>query len=147
MSKSNHPSSVHYFVEDLDFNLSQEKNYTEWVRKIVAVNTAEIGVINFIFCSNAYLLGINQEYLSHDYYTDIISFPYTELPDPLEGDIFISIEMVKENALNNSVTFQEELRRVMAHGLLHFLGFKDKTPAEISTMRDKEEEMMALFVE
>ncbi|MCL4107804.1 UNVERIFIED_CONTAM: hypothetical protein GTU68_027189 [Idotea baltica] len=109
------------------------------------VNEVSLQVINYIFCSDEYLLEINQNYLKHDYYTDIISFPYSEKPSPLQGDIFISIDRVMENAKDREISFEKELLRVVSHGFLHFCGYKDKTEEEQENMRRKEEEMMQLF--
>jgi len=136
---------VNFFSEDIEFELSNEGKYVEWLGTIASTHHCSIKLINYIFCSDAYILDVNKQYLNHDYYTDIISFPYAEKPDPLEGDIFISIDMVRENANNNEVTFENELLRVMAHGVLHFLGFKDKSEQDTLIMRSKEEEMILLF--
>lgn len=136
---------VNFFSEDISFELDNEAKYKTWVNKIASSHQSSIKSINYIFCSNEYLLKVNQDYLSHDYYTDVISFPYSEKPDPLEGDIFISVEMLTENAVKNNVGFDNELLRVMSHGILHFLGFKDKTKDESEIMRKKEDEMISLF--
>lgn len=139
-------SEINFYYEDIDFELPETTNYAGWISKVLVKNNASASNLNYIFCTDEYLLKINLEYLNHDYYTDIISFPYAEHPNPIEGDIFISIDRVKDNAINNKVLFDNELLRVMAHGLLHFLGYKDKTEEDQRIMRAKEEEMMALFV-
>jgi rRNA maturation RNase YbeY len=136
---------VNFFSEEIDFELANPANYENWIFDIFKQEDGEIGDINYIFCNDDYLLNINQEYLNHDYYTDIISFPLSEKPDPISGDIFISIDMVKENALQIKVNFDEEILRVMAHGVLHFLGYKDKKEDEAAMMRKKEDEMISLF--
>jgi rRNA maturation RNase YbeY len=136
---------VNFFSEDTDFKLKNSPKYEHWITGIIEKENAKLDNINYIFCNDAYLLGINQQYLNHDYYTDIISFPLSEKPDPLSGDIFISIDMVKENALKNKVVFHEELLRVMAHGVLHFLGYNDKTEEESASMRKKEDEKISIF--
>ena len=138
-------SNIHFFSEDVSFSIAKPNQYKKWVFKIASYHKTEIKALNYIFCSDSYLLQVNKEYLEHDYYTDIISFPYSEFPDPLEGDIFISIDRVKENALDNQIAFEDELLRVMAHGVLHFLGFQDKSEKESHLMRKKEEEMIELF--
>lgn len=139
-------SSINFYSEEIDFELPNIENYTRWILKILENNASTAEYLNYIFCNDDYLLKINVEYLNHDYYTDIISFPYSEFPNPIEGDIFISIDRVKENALSNNVDFDNELLRVMAHGVLHFLGHKDKSVEDQQKMRAKEEEMMALFI-
>ncbi|GLR18916.1 rRNA maturation RNase YbeY [Portibacter lacus] len=136
---------VVFHFEDIEFELIPEEKYTTWVHKMAEVNKVSIEAINYIFCSDEYLLDINRNYLQHDYYTDIISFPYHEKPNPLQGDIFISIDRVKENAADLKIDFNTELLRVISHGLLHFCGFKDKTSEDQQIMREKEEEMMNLF--
>ena len=103
---------------------------------MVQSKNKKIGDVNYIFCDDAYLLEINQQYLQHDTYTDIITFDYCE-GDVLNGDIFISVERVRENAQQYKVTFQEELVRVMAHGILHLCGYKDKKKAEAEEMRSR----------
>lgn len=145
MSSDQNASSINFFSEEIDFELTSESSFEHWVDKIATENKASIENLNYIFCNDSYLLKVNQEYLDHDYYTDIISFPYSEFPDPLEGDIFISVDRVRENAKDNGVQFDNELKRVMAHGILHFLGYKDKSESEAAIMRKKEEEMIALF--
>ena len=100
--------------------------------------------VSFIFCDDQYLLKLNQEYLDHDTYTDIISFD-NSLGNALAGDIFISVDRVKENASDFGVEFEEELRRVLAHGILHFSGYKDKTEEQASLMRQKEDEKLKMF--
>ncbi len=101
--------------------------------------------INIVFCSDSYLLDINQNYLDHDTFTDIVTFDNSETPGLLESDIFISVDRVRENAKKLGFAFHQELRRVMAHGLLHLLGFKDKTGTDQALMREKENECLAMF--
>ncbi len=137
--------SIEFFYEDLDFQLSNEGLYLKWIKEILKVNKAELKALNFIFCDDSYILNVNLEYLNHDYYTDIISFPYSEFPHPIEGDIFISIDRVLDNSKSNNVSFENELQRVMAHGVLHFLGYKDKSEKDITEMRIKENEMIDIF--
>ena len=136
---------INFFSEDIDFELSQPETYVRWINIILNAHKATGEAISYIFCSDEYLLKVNREYLNHDYYTDIISFPYAEFPQPISGDIFISIDRVKDNSLEHGTVFETELRRVMAHGLLHFLGFKDKSEEEQKLMREKEEEMIGIF--
>lgn len=132
------------FNYETEFALENETAYIEWIQSIIASENKKEGEITFVFCDDAYLLEINQKYLNHDYYTDIISFDYS-VGNELNGDIFISIPMVKENAETYEVTFANELLRVMAHGVLHYAGYKDKSEEDSALMRAKEEEKMAMF--
>jgi len=129
---------------EFDFSLVNEARFTDWINRIIVSNEYFPGDISYIFCKDDYLLEINKKYLKHDTYTDIITFDYTN-GDLISGDIFISIERVRENALEFGAEFQDELLRVMCHGILHLMGFKDKTEDDIEIMRSKENEMMKLF--
>lgn len=129
---------------EFDFSLVNEARFTDWINRIIVSNEYFFGDISYIFCKDDYLLEINKRYLKHDTYTDIITFDYTN-GDLISGDIFISIERVRENALEFGAEFQDELLRVMCHGILHLMGFKDKTEDDIEIMRSKENEMMKLF--
>lgn len=133
--------NIHY---ETDFELESPKQFKSWITQVCESESFELGEINYIFCDDSYLLSINKKYLEHDTYTDIITFDYTN-GSVITGDIFISIERVKENSLEFSETFQEELLRVMAHGLLHLMGYKDKIEEHIAEMRAKEEEKIKLF--
>lgn len=126
------------FNYEVDFALENETSYKEWVQQIIADYQYEVGDISYIFCDDAYLLNINQQYLNHDDLTDIISFDYTE-GKRISGDIFISVERVRENANQYVVDFNNELLRVMAHGILHFIGFNDKSDKEALIMRKQED--------
>lgn len=133
-----------YFNYETDFELGDEQRYTDWIARIIASEGKSEGEISYIFCDDEYLLKINQEYLAHDYYTDIISFDYS-VGNQLNGDVFISIERVNDNANEFSVPFKDELHRVMAHGILHYCGYKDKTDEEAEVMRAKEDEKSLMF--
>ncbi len=126
------------------FRLKRPEDYTEWLRMVVESEGAELGEVNYIFTSDEALCEINTKYLQHDYYTDIISFDYTK-GAVLSGDIFISIDRVTENAGAYGVAVPEELKRVMVHGLLHFLGYTDDTEAAKLDMRNKENEKIKMF--
>lgn len=132
------------FHYELDFQLVKSENYTDWITRIISSENYLLNRIDYIFCDDAYLLKKNQQYLNHDTYTDIITFDYTEGKN-IAGDIFISIERVKENADKFEVDFLDELRRVMSHGVLHLLGYSDKSDEDVVLMRNKEEEKMKLF--
>ena len=132
------------FFSEIDFELGNEDIYREWIGNVILSEDKYIGDINYIFCDDEYLHQINVKYLSHDTYTDIISFDST-VGNTLQGDIFISIDRVRENAVKFQVKFLEELRRVMIHGILHFCGYMDKSEREQDLMRRKEEEKIKLF--
>jgi rRNA maturation RNase YbeY len=132
------------FNYESDFILDQEERFTSWIETIVISENKTVGEISYVFCDDDYLHAINVQYLNHDTLTDIISFDYTE-GDIISGDIFISIERVKDNAIDFKVTFEEELKRVLAHGVLHYCGYKDKTDTDAALMRTKEEEKINLF--
>lgn len=132
------------FNYEIDFNLENETEYSSWISKVIISESKNEGEINYIFCDDNYLLELNQEYLDHDTLTDIISFDYS-IGNELHGDVFISIERVRENAEEFNVSFEEELKRVMAHGVLHYCGYKDKNEKDEFIMRQKEEEKMAMF--
>jgi len=133
-----------YFNYETDFQLDNEVIYEQWISAIVRSEGKEEGEINYIFCDDEYLLKLNVDYLDHDALTDIISFDYSE-GNFLQGDIFISVERVKENATEFNVSFEEELKRVLAHGILHYCGYKDKSPEDEVVMRQKEEEKINMF--
>ncbi len=132
------------FNYETNFSLDNEEEYTSWISQIIKSENKELGEITYIFCDDEYLYNINMQYLNHDTLTDIISFDYTE-GVVISGDIFISIERVIENAADFNTNFPSELKRVMAHGLLHYCGYKDKTEEDERLMRKKEEEKINMF--
>jgi probable rRNA maturation factor len=132
------------FNYETEFELNNEAVYSSWISKVIVSENKKEGEINYIFCDDEYLLKLNNEYLNHDTLTDIISFDYS-VGNELNGDIFISIERVKENANDFDVPFEEELKRVLVHGILHYCGFKDKSPEDEAQMRIKEEEKIQIF--
>ena len=132
------------FNYESDFSLEQEDNYASWIETIVESENKILGEISYIFCDDEYLHTINLQYLNHDTLTDIISFDYTE-GNVISGDIFVSIERVIDNAKDFNVPFDEEFKRVLAHGVLHYCGYKDKSDADALLMRSKEEEKIKLF--
>ncbi len=132
------PAKIHFFEEETDFKLKNKKHLRHWIEQTILSENHILKEINFIFCSDAYLLKINQDYLQHDTYTDIITFDNSVKEKELVSDIFISIERVTENALVYNITLLEELYRVMIHGTLHLLGYKDKSAKEKKLMTDKE---------
>lgn len=132
------------FNYESDFSLEQEDSYASWIETIIESENKILGEISYIFCDDDYLHTINMQYLNHDTLTDIISFDYTE-GDVISGDIFVSIERVIDNANDFNVPFEEELKRVLAHGVLHYCGYKDKSNSDALIMRTKEEEKIKLF--
>lgn len=132
------------FNYENDFELSNEDQISTWISKVILSENKKEGDINYIFCDDEYLLNLNEQYLDHDTLTDIISFDYS-VGNELHGDIFISVERVQDNAIDFNVSFEEELKRVLVHGILHYCGYKDKSPSEEKIMRDKEEEKMKMF--
>ena len=132
------------FYSENDFELEGVSGYENWIKKVILSEGKKTGEISFIFCDDDYLLDINQRYLNHNTYTDIISFD-TSVGNILNGDIFISTQRVEENAGTYGVVFSEELKRVIIHGVLHLCGYKDKTIEQEQLMREKEEEKMEMF--
>ena len=132
------------FNYELDFILENEAQYSDWISNVISSEMKHEGEINYIFCDDNYLVEINQQYLDHDTLTDIISFDYS-IGNELHGDVFISIERVRENAIDFDVAFEEELKRVLVHGVLHYCGYKDKSVEDERLMRQKEEEKMKMF--
>lgn len=133
---------INFFTET-EFTINEDE-INSWLLSVIASEDKNLGEINYIFCDDAYLLSINQQYLDHDTYTDIISFDTSE-GNVLSGDIFISVERIKENAQQFNVSVDDELKRVLAHGILHFCGYKDKTDDEAKLMREKEDEKLKMF--
>ena len=136
-------SQIRFHTEDIEFNLPPNSTKT-WIKNIITKEGRDIESINYIFSSDSYLLKINTNYLGKEYLTDIITFDNSESNAFLEGDIFISIERVRDNAKHLDVSFQQELSRVIIHGILHLLGYKDKTKEEKIQMRKKEEDCLSL---
>jgi rRNA maturation RNase YbeY len=137
-------SPISFFSEDIAFEPQHTDKITPWIEHTIEKYACNLSFINFIFCSDDYLHQLNVSYLDHDTLTDIITFPYTT-PPKIEGDIFISIERVRDNAATYKVNFEEELLRVIIHGVLHLCGFKDKTPTEKEEMNQKENEALGHF--
>lgn len=132
------------FNYEIEFELQDEAKYEEWIAEVIDSEDKSEGEVNYIFCDDEYLHKMNVEFLDHDTLTDVISFDYT-MGSLISGDIFISVERVRDNAADFKVDFDDELRRVMAHGILHYCGYKDKTEEDSQLMRIKEDEKIALF--
>ncbi|MEM6343196.1 MAG: rRNA maturation RNase YbeY [Bacteroidota bacterium] len=136
--------TILFHTEEINFSLADAEKIKQWLLTLVAQHEQSVHELNYIFCSDEYLLGLNKQYLAHDYYTDILTFPY-EHPEEtgLWSDIYISIDRVRENAQSFQSNFEDELHRVMAHGVLHLLGFDDHGEAE-PEMRQQEKNALAL---
>jgi rRNA maturation RNase YbeY len=132
------------FNYETDFILDNEEAFASWLSNVIVSEDKKEGEINYIFCDDEYLHKINLEYLNHDTLTDIISFDYS-MGNELNGDIFVSIERVNDNANDFEVSFENELKRVLVHGLLHYCGYKDKSVEDEALMRSKEDEKTAMF--
>ncbi len=136
-------SKINFYSEN-EFVLEDEARYASWIENVITSEGRTLEEISYIFCDDEYLLKINIEYLDHDTYTDIITFDYSA-GKILQGEIYISTDRVRENSETFNVKFEDELRRVLSHGVLHLSGYKDKTEEEATLMRSKEEEKMKLF--
>ena len=136
--------AIRFFSQDIEFKISEPVTTRSWIKKVIAREHRKLGNLNYIFCSDSYLLSINQQYLNHQTLTDIITFDNRESEIDIEGDIFISIERVAENASKLNTDPDEELHRVIIHGVLHLCGYGDKSPAEKSAMRKREDAYLSL---
>jgi probable rRNA maturation factor len=136
--------AIHFFSEEISFSLDEEQQTISWIENILDQEKQVSKSVNYIFCSDDYLLKINKDYLNHDTLTDIITFDNSEEEGKIEADIFISIDRVKENALSLDKKFDEELHRVIIHGLLHLAGYNDKTEDDKAEMRKKEDACLSL---
>jgi probable rRNA maturation factor len=136
---------LNFFCEDIVFKLKKVQKIRKWIEQITVKEGFNIKEINYVFCSDKYLHKINLEYLQHDTYTDIITFDSSQQPQKLEGDVFVSIERILENCQTFEIAFEQELYRVIIHGILHLVGYKDKTPSQEKTMRRKENEALEVL--
>ncbi|WP_159478453.1 rRNA maturation RNase YbeY [Dyadobacter sp. 3J3] len=134
-----------FFSEEIDFKLSYPLKTSQWIKTISKSEGYNLGDLNYIFCSDEYLLEINKQYLDHDYYTDIITFDNSEEEGKIEGDIYVSVDRVKENAETFGADFEVEMRRVLIHGLLHLMDYTDTSEDLKKVMRAKEDECLLLF--
>lgn len=130
--------SIQYFNEDVAFPKLLKRATNKWIKEVIVLEGKRLGDLSFIFCSDNYLLEVNKKYLNHDFFTDIITFDYVE-NNNVNGDIFISIDRVAENSKVFKTTFENELNRILIHGVLHLLGYKDKTKKDKSIMTGKED--------
>ena len=134
---------ISYYFEDTDFLFRKKTLNNKWLKLVAESEIRRIGDISIIFCSDNYILDVNQQYLQHDYFTDIITFDYSE-GDKLSGDLFISVDSVRENAVEYGTEFEDELNRVIVHGVLHLIGYDDHCDEDINEMRNKENYYLSL---
>ena len=142
-----HFTMIYFHTQDIKFSLKKKAFLKKWIISIIGKKKQKTGELNFIFCSDEFLLTINKQYLNHDTYTDIITFDYSQknMQVNISGDIYISIDRVKENALKYSKSFEDELHRVLIHGTLHLLGYKDKTKIAKAEMTKQEDLCLAIL--
>ena len=136
--------AIFFSTKDIDFELKDESKTKRWISAVVSSQEKRVGNICYLFCDDAYILDVNRAYLNHDTYTDIITFDYVE-GDIVSGDILISVERVRENAMLFNSSFERELLRVIIHGVLHLLGQSDKSEEDAAEMRIKEESALGLW--
>jgi len=136
--------SIQYFNEDIAFPKVKRRITSSWIKQVISIEEKRVGEISFIFCSDEYLLDVNRKYLNHDYYTDIITFDNVE-GNVINGDIFISVDRVKENSIDFETSFDNEIHRILIHGVLHLLGYKDKAKSDKLLMTEKEDLYLKLF--
>jgi probable rRNA maturation factor len=137
-------NQIRFFSDNIPFKLKHPKKASLWIKQVAKKEKRVIKEINYIFCSDEYLLQLNQDFLNHKTLTDIITFDNSEGKRTLEGEIYISIERVRENSIKFKTDFEDELHKVMIHGALHLIGYKDKKPSEKALMRKKEEACLSL---
>ncbi len=137
--------AIYFFSEDTPFELPNKLRRKRWLKELANASGYQINELNYVFCSDEFLYQMNVDYLKHHTYTDIITFDNSEKNGKLEGDIFISVDRVRDNAKAHATDEESELTRVLAHGLLHLIGYKDKTKEEASLMRKKEDEAIQLY--
>ncbi|NME69376.1 rRNA maturation RNase YbeY [Flammeovirga aprica] len=136
--------NITFFNEDIDFTVQNADEVKQWIHEVITKFNFELIEVNYILCSDEYLHKVNVEYLDHDTYTDIITFDNSEYENEIESDIFVSIDRIKENALTIGTSETDELHRVLIHGILHLLGFKDKSEEEAAKMRALEDEQLGI---
>lgn len=135
---------INYQSQDIKFVLKEKRKVSKWINDVIKLHQKKVGNVSYIFCSNQYILELNQQYLNHNYFTDIITFDYC-YDNIVEGDIFISIDTVLDNSQRFKTNFNDELLRVIIHGVLHLVGFSDKTAKQQKQMRVLEDEALSIF--
>lgn len=137
-------NSVRFFAEEIHFKLPNPRNTAKWIKETITSEDKQLGELNIIFCSDEYLCTINHQYLNHNTFTDIVTFDNSDVTGLIEGDVFISVDRVKENALTFQSDFVHELSRVIIHGVLHLIGYSDKSVKDKAAMRRKEDTYLSL---
>ncbi|ARS37039.1 rRNA maturation RNase YbeY [Pontibacter actiniarum] len=135
---------IEFFSEDIEFELENPEQVSEWIATVIEQHDYELSNLTYVFCSDNYLHQINLEYLDHDTLTDIITFDNADEEGIIEGDIFISVDRVRDNAQDHHTSFTDEMHRVLIHGVLHLLGYKDKSEEEETLMRKEEDSSLSL---
>jgi len=135
--------AIQFFEEDISYKLKNKALVRQWIKDTIAAEGFKLRELTYVFCSDAYLLPMNQQYLDHDTYTDIITFDNSEVEGDITGDIFISVERIRENAAEFKISETDEMHRVIIHGALHLLGYTDKTIVTKQKMTQKEDEYLA----
>ena len=139
-------SNINFFYEEVDFKLKQKTSIIQWIKSVIASESnLNVSTINYVFCSDSFLHSINVQYLKHNTLTDIITFNNSENDNDLDADIYISVDRILENSSKYNTTLEKELHRVMIHGVLHLLGYSDKSSSERKAMRKKENECLTLL--
>lgn len=134
---SDNPAGIFFTSHEVSFTLQNAEAIKAWIRETISLEEYTLHRLDFVFCSDSFLLEMNHQHLNHDYFTDIITFPLAE--DPIEAEVYISLDRVKDNAASFDTTFERELHRVMIHGVLHLCGYDDHADSDIETMREKEQ--------
>lgn len=135
---------INFQCQDIKFVLKEKRKVSKWINDVIKLHQKKLGNVSYIFCSNQYILELNQQYLNHSYFTDIITFDYC-YDNKVEGDIFISIDTVLDNSHRFKTNYNDELLRVIIHGVLHLVGFSDKTAKQQKQMRVLEDEALSIF--
>jgi rRNA maturation RNase YbeY len=138
-------SEISFLSEDISFDVENQNELVRWITETITLENKDLGELSYVFCSDDYLHQINLEYLNHDTYTDIITFNYCE-ENHVSGDIFISIDRINENAITYKTSFENELNRVIIHGVLHLIGYNDKTDEQQNEMTAKEDFYLSLYL-
>jgi len=137
---------VNFFYQDIQFTFRQRTELKHFLKKLFKNEGCELDALNIIFCTDEALLNINRKFLKHDYYTDIVTFPFSEKDEPIVAELYISIDRVRDNALQAGVYFRDELLRVVFHGCLHLTGYGDKSSQQIKKMREREDHYLRLYL-
>lgn len=136
--------AVNFSTHEIKYNLKDKRKIVNWIKEVVYLHGKKVGTISIVFTNDEYILETNRQFLNHNYFTDIITFDYTE-KNVIEGDILISLDTVRSNALKYNTTFENELLRVIIHGVLHLLGFKDKSSPQQKVMRSNENQSLEIY--